>query len=133
MKTFAIASLAVLLSATTAWAGDFAVSKSTLDTMGLGRMHQLSDHDGLAIRGKGPFDLLGGGGGSSLFSSFPTGAGPRGPSFGGPTHGFEFQFPDMGGLPGQTGDPTGGQPGGGSGFDFGLGSLSNLFGLNLNL
>jgi hypothetical protein len=58
MKTLAIAVTFVLFSAATAMAGEMAVSKSTLDSMGLASMLQLSDHDGLAIRGKGPFDNM---------------------------------------------------------------------------
>jgi hypothetical protein len=60
MKTFAIA-LFVVLSATTALAGELAVSPATLDSMGLSTMQPLSDDDGLAVRGKGPLeDLFGG-------------------------------------------------------------------------
>ena len=56
MKTFAIACAAVLLFAATASAGDLAVSQSTLDTMGLGGMQQMSDEEGLDVRGKGLVD-----------------------------------------------------------------------------
>lgn len=56
MRIFVIASAIVMLSAATAMAGDLAVTKSTLDTMGLAGMQQLSDEDGLAVRGKGVFD-----------------------------------------------------------------------------
>jgi hypothetical protein len=58
MKIFAIACVAVMLCATTTSASDLAVSKSTLDGMGLGSMQQLSDRDGLGVRGKGPFGDL---------------------------------------------------------------------------
>ena len=53
MKNFAFACAAVMLFAATAKAGDLAVSKSTLGSMGLGSMQQMSDNDGLAVRGKG--------------------------------------------------------------------------------
>ena len=56
MRLFAISSAIVILSAATAMAGDFGVSKSTLDSMGLVGMQQMSDEDGLTVRGKGPFD-----------------------------------------------------------------------------
>ena len=58
MRTVAIASALVVWSAATALAGDAAVSPSTLDSMGLGSMQPMSDHDGLAIRGKGFIDGL---------------------------------------------------------------------------
>lgn len=56
MKTFAIASAAVLLFAATASAGDVAVSAATLDEMGLASMQQLSDAEGTTIRGQGLFE-----------------------------------------------------------------------------
>ncbi len=52
MKTLAIACACVLLVAATASAGDVAVSKSTLDGMGLGTMQPLSDQEGALVRGK---------------------------------------------------------------------------------
>lgn len=55
MKTLALASL-VMLFAATAMAGDAAVPASTLDGMGLAKMQQMSDTDGMTVRGKGPFD-----------------------------------------------------------------------------
>lgn len=54
-----------MFSASCALAGDLAVSKSTLGSMGLGSMQQMSDNDGLAIRGKGTFANVSG---SSLAS-----------------------------------------------------------------
>ncbi len=56
MKTFAVACAAVLFFAATASAGDLAVSDSTLDTMGLGGMQQMSDEEGQDVRGKGLFE-----------------------------------------------------------------------------
>ncbi len=58
MKTFRIVCAAAVLFAgmiASASAGERAasVSKSTLGSMGLGGMHQMSDNDGLAVRGKG--------------------------------------------------------------------------------
>jgi len=55
MKSFAIACAALMLFAATASAGDLAVSKSTLGSMGLGSMQQMSDDEGTAVRGKGTF------------------------------------------------------------------------------
>jgi hypothetical protein len=55
MKTFAIAAC-VMLFAATASAAEFSVSQSTLDSMGLGEMRPMTDHDGLAVRGKGAFE-----------------------------------------------------------------------------
>jgi len=123
MKSFAIASAVFMLFAATASAGDLAVSASTLEGMGLAGMQQLSDHDGLAVRGMGLFDNLGVGG---IF----------GGDFGLPTDGFgdigipsQFQFGhalgislgnaigDLG-LPADLGIPS----------DLGLGGL--LGGLN---
>ncbi len=54
MKKFAIlcaATIVVASLAVTVKAGE--ISQSTLGSMGLGSMHQMSDNDGLAIRGKG--------------------------------------------------------------------------------
>jgi hypothetical protein len=62
MKSFAMASALLLFLAATASAGDLAVSESTLKGMGLAGMQQLSDEDGLAVRGMGLFDNLGLGG-----------------------------------------------------------------------
>ena len=56
MKKFTIACAALVVFASmvaSASAADRAVSKATLTSMGLGSMQQLSDNDGLAIRGKG--------------------------------------------------------------------------------
>jgi hypothetical protein len=55
MKSFAIACAVLLALSATAAAGDLAVSKSALDNMGLGSMQQLSDADGMTVRGKGTF------------------------------------------------------------------------------
>jgi hypothetical protein len=53
MKTLAFVFAAVMLLAATASAGELAVSKSTLNHMGLGGMQTMSDTDGSAVRGKG--------------------------------------------------------------------------------
>jgi hypothetical protein len=53
MKSFAIACSVLMLFAATTSAADLAVSKSTLGSMGLASMAQMSDSDGLAVRGKG--------------------------------------------------------------------------------
>ena len=56
MKNFGIFCAAFVIAASfvaSASAADRAVSKSMLNSMGLGSMQQLSDSDGLAIRGKG--------------------------------------------------------------------------------
>jgi hypothetical protein len=50
-----------MLFAATASAGDLAVSKSTLGSMGLASMQTMSDNDGLAVRGKGTFANVWGG------------------------------------------------------------------------
>jgi len=52
MRTLAIACAYVLLVSATASAGDAAVSKSTLDNMGLGTMQPLPDREGALVRGK---------------------------------------------------------------------------------
>jgi hypothetical protein len=58
MKTLVIVCTVVMLFAATASAGDLAISKASLGSMGLGTMQSLSDSDGMAVRGKGPFDSL---------------------------------------------------------------------------
>jgi hypothetical protein len=93
MKTIAIALAVLMLSAATASAGDLAVSESTLEGMGLAGMQQLSDEDGLAVRGKGFFDDVFNGFGG--FPNFP-----------------DFSFDP----PGSTTPPTPSQPE--SPFDF---------------
>ena len=52
MRTLAVACACVLLFSSTAAANDAAVSKSTLESMGLGSMQPVSDEDGTLIRGK---------------------------------------------------------------------------------
>lgn len=54
MKNFAFACAALMLLAATASAAE-PVAKSTLSSMGLGSMQQMSDNDGLAVRGKPAF------------------------------------------------------------------------------
>lgn len=66
MKTFAIACAAILFFAATASAADVAVSKSTLDTMGLSGMQQMSDQEGMEVRGQGLFENWFGGALSQL-------------------------------------------------------------------
>jgi hypothetical protein len=61
MRSFAIACGVLMLFAATASAGDLAVSKNTLGSMGLGGMQTLSDSDGMAVRGKGTFSNVWGG------------------------------------------------------------------------
>jgi hypothetical protein len=80
-----------MLFAATASAGDLAVSKSTLGSMGLSSMQVMSDSDGLAVRGKGVFAGVWGGsaanfGGQHSQNSYEAGAswlGPVGASAGG--------------------------------------------------
>ncbi|MEX0677273.1 MAG: hypothetical protein WD063_09370 [Pirellulales bacterium] len=61
MKTLAFVCAALMLLAATASAGELAVSKSTLNNMGLGGMQSMSDTDGLAVRGKAVFATVSGG------------------------------------------------------------------------
>jgi hypothetical protein len=61
MRSFAIACAILMLFAATASAGDLAVSKNTLGSMGLSGMQTMSDSDGLAVRGKGTFANVWGG------------------------------------------------------------------------
>jgi hypothetical protein len=93
MKTLVFASLASLFAATAA-AGEVAVPARTLEGVGLATMQQLSNADGLAIRGKGPFDnrfFFNGAARPTLTSSF----------------GSRFGFQSLGGM-----DPPGNTPGG---------------------
>jgi hypothetical protein len=69
MKNFAIACAAVVLLAATASAAE-PVAKSTLASMGLGGMQQMSDNDGMAVRGLGiPHPAFGGGTRASVWGS----------------------------------------------------------------
>jgi hypothetical protein len=61
MKKLALALVLVAGMVATASAADRAVSKSTLSSMGLSSMQVMSDHDGLAVRGKGTFAKVWGG------------------------------------------------------------------------
>jgi hypothetical protein len=120
MKTLAIASL-VMLFAAPAMAGEAAVPALTLQGMGLSKMQQMSDDDGLAVRGKGPFDNQffwnGGAHGPTLNNSFIGRFGWQGlgGSFGDPA-------PDPGGnpVPGPGGNPNPGMGGFGGNFSFDL-------------
>ncbi len=67
MKSFAIA-CAVMLFAATASAVE-PVSKSTLASMGLGGMQQMSDSEGTAVRGKGYMGGYGGGTNAKVWGS----------------------------------------------------------------
>ena len=72
MKSFAIACSVLMLFAATASAADLAVSKSTLGSMGLSSMEQMSDEDGMAVRGKGTFANVWGGSQASFGNQFST-------------------------------------------------------------
>jgi hypothetical protein len=114
MKSFAIALGLLLLVAATAAASERAVSSKTLDHMGLGSMVQLSDADGMAIRGKGPYD--------SRFLSFAPRTGDSFPTFRGPSRFYGAPFPTSGG----TGGLGGTLP---SGFNLDLGSFVGQLGM----
>ena len=68
MRNVAIVCAVLMLFAATASAGDLAVSKSTLDSMGLSGMQEMSDTDGMAVRGKGVFAEVWGGSQANWFS-----------------------------------------------------------------
>jgi hypothetical protein len=134
MKTLVIASL-VTLFAGTAMAGDTAVSASTLKGMGLGKMQQMSDSDGRAVRGKGPFD-------SNFFwnrTTFGADGGPSGSAgFQGPSlnnhFGDRFGWQGTGGsmgdpTPGGT-TPGGTTPGGTTPGGTSLGTIPGLGGIS---
>lgn len=118
MRTLAFAAAFVLLSAAAAYAGDSAVSTSTLDSMGLGRMRQLTDRDGLAVRGKGPFDDLFG----AIIPGWPTFMPPTTPDDPPTPHPPQSPFGSwpFGGTSMGGGFPSGvdGSPVGGSTFGF---------------
>jgi hypothetical protein len=67
MKTLAFVCAAVMLLAATASAGDLAVSKSTLNRMGLGDMQTMSDRDGSTVRGQGVSAAVWGGSQANWF------------------------------------------------------------------
>jgi hypothetical protein len=67
MKNVAMVCCVLMLFAATASAGDLAVSKSTLGSMGLSGMQDISDTDGLAVRGKGVSAAVWGGSQASWF------------------------------------------------------------------
>lgn len=90
MKTFAIACAAVMLFAATASAADVAVSTSTLDNMGLSSMQQMSDEEGMEVRGQGLFENWFGGALSQLVD---TSIG-FGDTIGGLGDTFQFNFGD---------------------------------------
>lgn len=69
MKSFAIAFSLMMVCAATASAGD-AVSKSALGSMGLGGMQEMSDADGMAVRGKGVSAAVWGGSQAQFNSQF---------------------------------------------------------------
>lgn len=73
MKNLGIVCAAfVIAAAASASAADRAVSKATLNSMGLGNMQQLSDSDGLAIRGKGTSSLVWGSGTANFLGQTST-------------------------------------------------------------
>jgi len=78
MKTLAFA-CATMLFATAASASE-PVAKPTLSSMGLGSMQQMSDTDGLAVRGKGTYASVWGGsqanirGGQYAYNRYNAGA-----------------------------------------------------------
>ena len=122
MRTVAIASALVVWSAATALAGDAAVSPSTLDSMGLGSMQQMSDSDGRTVRGKGPLeDWFGDRIPTQLGNSIGSIADMLGDGFGGISMGDQI----IGGFE----LFTGGLPFGGGGFNFGGGFDFGGFGL----
>ena len=71
MKNFCIVCAATVLAATlvaSASAGEHAVSKSTLNSMGFSSVQVMSDVDGLAVRGKGTYASVWGSG-SAIFGN----------------------------------------------------------------
>jgi hypothetical protein len=95
MKNIAIACAALMLFAATASAAE-KVSKSTLSSMGLSGMQEMSDSDGLAVRGKGTFAGVWGGsqanwyGGQSSTNAYESGAQWLGKSSGAVGGSFSF-------------------------------------------
>lgn len=84
MKNVAIACAVLMLFAASASAGDLAVSKSALSSMGLGGMQEMSDAEGTAVRGKGVFASVWGGsqasfGGQLSQNFYDAGASWKGP------------------------------------------------------
>lgn len=110
MKTFAIACAALMLLAATASAGDLAVSKSTLASMGLGGMQQISDTEGQAVRGKAVFAAVWGGSIATFPGQFSTNNYAAGASWLGPVgasaSGNSFSFAGQVGINFMV-DPTG--------------------------
>ena len=70
MKNVAIACALLMLFAASASAGDLAVSKSALSSMGLGSMQEMSDAEGTAVRGKGVSAAVWGGSQASFGGQF---------------------------------------------------------------
>jgi hypothetical protein len=66
MRLRVLCAATVVLSAIAASASAGEVSKSTLNSMGFAKMSQLSDNDGLAIRGKGTSASVWGSGTANL-------------------------------------------------------------------
>jgi hypothetical protein len=94
MKNFAFAYAALMLLAATASAAE-PVAKSTLSSMGLGSMQQMSDNDGLAVRGKGTYASVWGGSsanfhGQSSNNNYDAGASWHGKSSGAAGKSFSF-------------------------------------------
>jgi hypothetical protein len=140
MRSFAIAGAVLMLFTTTATAGDLSVSGSTLDSMGLGTMQQLSDIDGLQVRGQGLGDMflgpaLGGLDGAINEALIGAGAGdlfPHGLNVGDMVLGElpDFDLPGFGGgLGGGGGFPGGGFPTGPAGGMGGFSGFGGMFGM----
>jgi hypothetical protein len=70
MRNVVIACCVLMLFAATASAGELAVSKSTLGSMGLSSMQVISDADGLAVRGKGTSAAVWGGSQAQIDGQF---------------------------------------------------------------
>jgi hypothetical protein len=106
---YAIACALLVLFATTASAAD-KVSKSALSSMGLAGMQEMSDSDGMAVRGKGTFAGVWGGsraqwyGGQESINNYESGANWIGKSSG--AVGGSFSFAGKVALQ-AAGDPTG--------------------------
>ncbi|REK15790.1 MAG: hypothetical protein DWQ37_08200 [Planctomycetota bacterium] len=105
MKRLALASAFLALTAAATSAAELAVTETTLQQMGLGTMQQMSDADGMTVRGKGPFE--------DRWLAFLSGD-PSLP-FGSSPAMRDFSFPDLPGsslpgsnLPGGSLPPSGG-------------------------
>lgn len=84
MKSFAIACAILMASAVAASAGELAVTKSTLGSMGLGSMQSMSDTEGQAVRGKGVSAAVWGGSQAAFGNQFSQNFYESGASWHGP-------------------------------------------------